>query len=121
MSHCTLWGDLKMLVRGSHTLFPSETRTAHRGHGVKQKLIAMIHCALRRKTLEESVVLENSVRDMHRAVVHECTAAFQRDLAAKRAAAGMWFSTGQMWDAVANAIQAKLLLDYLRVRIQSVF
>ena len=68
---------------------------------------------------DESEIVEGSAHDTRRINAHEYATAFKHDLAAKCVAAGMWFSTAQMWDAVANALQAKLLLDYLRAEIRS--
>jgi hypothetical protein len=68
---------------------------------------------------DESEVVEGSAHDTHRVIAHEYATAFKRDLAAKCVAAGMWLSTAPMWDAVANALQAKLLIDYLRAEIKS--
>lgn len=69
--------------------------------------------------VDESEIVEGSAHDMHRIIAYEYATAFKRDLAAKCVAAGMWFSTAQLWDAVANALQAKLLLDYLRAESRS--
>ena len=71
------------------------------------------------RLLEESAIFEDSAHEMHCIVAHKSATAFRRDLAAKCFAAGMWFSTAQMWDAVANALQAKMLLDYLRTKGRS--
>lgn len=69
--------------------------------------------------LEDSTIVEDPVHGTHCINAHEYVTAFKRDLAAKCHAAGMWFSTAQMWDAIANALQAKLLLDYLRTEVRS--
>ena len=69
--------------------------------------------------LEEPEIVEGSVQDTHHIIAHAYATAFKRDLAAKCVAAGMWLSTAPMWDAVANALQAKLLIDHLRAKIKS--
>jgi hypothetical protein len=69
--------------------------------------------------LEEPEIVEGSAQDTHHIIAHAYATAFKRDLAAKCVAAGMWLSTAPMWDAVANALQATLLIDYLRAEIKS--
>jgi hypothetical protein len=69
--------------------------------------------------LEEPEIVEGSAQDTHHIIAHAYATAFKRDLAAKCVAAGMWLSTAPMWDAVANALQAKLLIDHLRAEIKS--
>jgi hypothetical protein len=69
--------------------------------------------------LDDSTIVEDSVHNTEGIISHEYVTAFKHDLAAKCLAAGMWFSTAQMWDAIANVLQAKLLLDYLRTEVRS--
>jgi hypothetical protein len=119
MIYCALWDDVKNDGNG-------ELQSLHRrtpGRRIVDSGSKNCDCngTLRSAVgkLEESVILEGSAHDTHRIIAHEYATAFKRDLATKRVAAGMWLGTAQMWDAVANALQAKLLLDYLRAEIRS--
>jgi hypothetical protein len=119
MIYCALSDDMTIMVMRNRNLFTRQLQDGRIVNSVSKNFECNGTLRSAAGILDEPEIVEDSARDTHRSIAHEHATAFTRDLAAKCAAAGMWFSTAQMWDAVANALQAKLLLNHLRAESRS--